>query len=563
MVFAVFLSSCATGAQYTLPPDLTLVPGNDVPQQVATLVSDALTQTALPPATSTPIPGVATSPVGNEANTTQIPGVTGSSAQTLYQSPSLGIQFSYPAAWYRRETGGGVTLTSFDPSNPPHKLEWRHETTSMQFGFKAFITPPALEAWIEAARQAAQAEGWSVHEEERLSIANQPAARLRLVSGSGDMLNRVLIHGMNGRYFEVNLEGNYSNNLAKTVFDSIQPFFGGVIKPAEADTPAAGVCGGGSDLLIIILGYQEGDMFPLAGRCIAVDPSQRIKLINQSKGPIAIKMAEYDFTMPVGGEILLDKPVGQYLALGVHYLPVGPALWVKESVVTTVPPPIMEYKNSVVGYKLNLPGEWRIDENGMANGANKDVIFSPPYAEPFVAYLDISLDFRTLDQIINSYAQYNPDAVREDTLFNGYPGIKYNYFYQGSIVRVEYFIPQGNRIFLIATDRPNDGVIQSILMTIRFTGPPSPTTYEATLADNGRTFFMNIGDKLKLNLDLGYAWSVVSISNPVVIAGAQDGYFAFAGGSSTLSTTGSPECLNSTPPCGMPSVMFTITVIVQ
>jgi hypothetical protein len=224
-------------------------------------------------------------------------------------------------------------------------------------------------------------------------------------------------------------------------------------------------------------------------------------------------------------------------------------------VVTTAPPPIVEYNNPTVGYRLNLPADWQIDESG--------VTFNPPNPEPFIAYLSVSLDSRTLDQIINSYAQYNPDAVREDTLFNGYTAIKYNYFHQGNLWRVEYYIPYGSRIFHITTDKPNDGMVQSILMTIRFMTLDLHTTYELTLADNGRTLYMNIGDELRLNLDYGYSWSMASISDPTVIAGAQAGYFAFANGTSTLTMTGSPQCLNSTPPCAVPSIVFTITVIVR
>lgn len=199
----------------------------------------------------------------------------------------------------------------------------------------------------------------------------------------------------------------------------------------------------------------------------------------------------------------------------------------------------------------------------MSNGLNKEVAFSPPNPEPFIAYLNISMDFRTLDQIINLYAQNVPDATREDTIFNGYPGIKYTYTYQNNVYRIEYFIPYAGRIILIATDRPNDSAIQSVLMSVRFTTPPQPVTYEATMTDNGRTFVINIGDKLRINLDLSYDWSAISVSNPAVIGGAGDGYFAFTNGTAILTTTGNPACLNSTPPCGMPSIMYTITVIVQ
>ncbi|MBM3123909.1 MAG: hypothetical protein FJZ87_02420 [Chloroflexi bacterium] len=116
---------------------------------------------------------------------------------------------------------------------------------------------------------------------------------------------------------------------------------------------------------------------------------------------------------------------------------------------------------------------------------------------------------------------------------------------------------------MIATDRPNDGMVQSILMTVRFMSPPQSGTHDATMADNGKTFVMNIGDKLRIHLDYSYAWSATSISNPAVIEGAGDGYYAFSSGSTTLTMTGNPTCLNNTPPCGIPSMMFTITVIVQ
>jgi hypothetical protein len=79
MAFAVFLSACAPGAQYTLPPDLPLVSGTDIPQPVATYVSNALTQTAIPPATSMPVFGEAALPAVIEAVPTSILGTTGSS----------------------------------------------------------------------------------------------------------------------------------------------------------------------------------------------------------------------------------------------------------------------------------------------------------------------------------------------------------------------------------------------------------------------------------------------------------------------------------------------------
>ncbi len=538
VLFLITLTACAPGAQYTFSP-----------------------------ATFTPIPVPST-----------LPGIF-STAQKIYLNPNMGIQFSYPESWYLQELPSGqpsiVTVTSFDPAFPPHKLEWTDQTASIQFSFMVLLNPPdSFDAWVESAKQTALANQLSIFAEERFLIANQPAAHLSLVSGSGGVIHQVLTI-LNGRYYEINIEAaNF--NLAKTVLDTVQPVSSGELRPPDSDTPADGICGDAQGNPVnIILGKDPG--------CVAVNPTQRIRIINQSNGPFGVKFAEYYIFLPVGGETLLDKPVGEYLALGVHFLPVGPKLelWVKamtpiptftpipvpttssrglkppdsdspasgicaESqgeiveftltsdgpamprcakvigaqriklinatgavvqvnlahfnmsipvdssvlldqrvdeylapgvhwvngaevwVIANSPPPITAYSNSEVGYRLSLPGDWSINESGMTNGANKEVIFSPPYTtDPNVIYLSISLDFRTLDQIINFYAQNVPDATREDVNFYGYLGIKYTYTYG----RNEYFIPYEGQIFLIATDRPNDGTIQLMLMSIHFMTP--------------------------------------------------------------------------------------------
>ena len=330
------------------------------------------------------------------------------------------------------------------------------------------------------------------------------------------------------------------------------------LKPPDSEMPAAGICGEAQgDPVSIVLGMGL-DGIPLAGRCVQIDPAQRIKLVNQSNGPVNFQFGEYHIDLPARNEIMLDKPAGQYLAQGVHSLPMGPELWVKEYVAATAPPPIVSYSNPFAGYKLGLPGNWHIDENGMTNSLYKEVIFYPPNAGPFIAYLSISLDSRSLDQIIDSYSQYYPDAVRQDTVFNGYTAIKYS-FPSG---RNEYFIPYGNQIFLIASDRPNDSVVQSIMKTIQLTASSS-TAYEATIMDNGKTFTLKVGDTLRLNLDPGYDWSAISVSDTNVIVVSQGIYQAHAFGIAALTATGNPKCLGSMPPCGMPSIIFAITVIVQ
>ena len=93
-----------------------------------------------------------------------------------------------------------------------------------------------------------------------------------------------------------------------------------------------------------------------------------------------------------------------------------------------------------------------------------------------------------------------------------------------------------------------------------------------TLEDKGKTFKLKVGDSFLLNLGTNvYDWTVTVDHESVlrlkmgvmVIRGAQGIYDALAPGTATLSATGNPLCLQSNPPCAAPSILFTITVIVD
>jgi hypothetical protein len=93
-----------------------------------------------------------------------------------------------------------------------------------------------------------------------------------------------------------------------------------------------------------------------------------------------------------------------------------------------------------------------------------------------------------------------------------------------------------------------------------------------TLEDKGKTFKLKVGDSFLLNLGTDvYDWTVTVDNESVlrlkmgvmVIRGAQGIYDALAPGTATISATGNPLCLQSNPPCGAPSILFTITVIVE
>ena len=91
-------------------------------------------------------------------------------------------------------------------------------------------------------------------------------------------------------------------------------------------------------------------------------------------------------------------------------------------------------------------------------------------------------------------------------------------------------------------------------------------------SENGKTFTMNVGESFLLNLGTDvYDWTVEVDHQDVlqrdmgvtVIQGAQGIYVAQAPGMVTLTANGNPLCLQSKPPCKMPSISFSIILIVE
>ncbi|MGW8250918.1 MAG: hypothetical protein ACWGO1_09770, partial [Anaerolineales bacterium] len=282
LISIVLLTStaCALGAMIATPSDPTPTPISDISQEVAAIVSGLLTQTALP-AANTPVPATSTPPsVSASANT--------------FQNSSLGIQFIYPKSWHIQDLTTSqppaVILSSFDPASPPHKLEWNEQTVSMQIQLVPTSSmPDSLEGWVVAARQEASESHLSIFEEKGFLIANQPAVRLTLVSGSGGILHQVLTV-LNGQPYKILIEGNL--DLANDVLSTVQDISDGV-KPADSDTPAAGICSNvQGDIADIILGNDPSGL-PISGRCMVISPDQRLRLTNQSNEPYNTIFAGY------------------------------------------------------------------------------------------------------------------------------------------------------------------------------------------------------------------------------------------------------------------------------
>lgn len=100
-------------------------------------------------------------------------------------------------------------------------------------------------------------------------------------------------------------------------------------------------------------------------------------------------------------------------------------------------------------------------------------------------------------------------------------------------------------------------------------GAQSGHAYTLTMADNGTTLNLQVGDSVALTLDTSYNWSV-TVSNlnvlhrpPVaLVRGTQALYQAVEPGQDTITATGDPPCGQATPACGQPSVVFTANIVV-
>ncbi len=111
----------------------------------------------------------------------------------------------------------------------------------------------------------------------------------------------------------------------------------------------------------------------------------------------------------------------------------------------------------------------------------------------------------------------------------------------------------------------------SIQVATASTVTPTPTTTAVTLADNGKTITLQVSERFLLDLGEGYDWNVTvdnqtvisRVVNVLVIRGAQGLYEAHTPGNATLTAIGDPVCRKVQPPCGAPSLLFQLYIVVH
>ena len=121
----------------------------------------------------------------------------------------------------------------------------------------------------------------------------------------------------------------------------------------------------------------------------------------------------------------------------------------------------------------------------------------------------------------------------------------------------------------------------SVTFGLNVVNPRTPTTGSVTgnpsagrtvtLANDGTSLQLHVGDRFLLDLGTGFDWTVnvanqniVSrVVNIAVIRGAQGVYLAHQAGQTTLTAVGDPPCRQAKPACAVPSRAFKITIDVQ
>jgi len=102
-------------------------------------------------------------------------------------------------------------------------------------------------------------------------------------------------------------------------------------------------------------------------------------------------------------------------------------------------------------------------------------------------------------------------------------------------------------------------------------GAASETVQTVTLAQNGQTLDLVVGERFLLQLGDGYVWAarvadpavVGRAVNVAVVRGAQALYEAKQPGTTTLEASGDPPCRQARPPCAAPSLLFHIQLRVR
>jgi photosystem II stability/assembly factor-like uncharacterized protein len=110
----------------------------------------------------------------------------------------------------------------------------------------------------------------------------------------------------------------------------------------------------------------------------------------------------------------------------------------------------------------------------------------------------------------------------------------------------------------------------TIKFSLQIQGSVPSNAQSVTLADDGTTLTLQVGQNFLLNLGADYEWTVSvadqtilsRLVNITVLRGAQGVYEAKQPGSTILTASGNPVCKGDQPPCVTPSRVFQVKIVV-
>ena len=102
----------------------------------------------------------------------------------------------------------------------------------------------------------------------------------------------------------------------------------GLATPSSME-PAAGICGGAEGSVVTIALHPDVP----DPRCAVVRPEQVLEILNDRDASRQVSLGPFQFEVPAGSTVRLDRAFGSYLAPGIHLVQVqpccGPELWLK------------------------------------------------------------------------------------------------------------------------------------------------------------------------------------------------------------------------------------------
>lgn len=123
------------------------------------------------------------------------------------------------------------------------------------------------------------------------------------------------------------------------------------------------------------------------------------------------------------------------------------------------------YEDEKQGYSINYPANWRVTEQQYYN----DIIgiqIAPKDPEPFIDYIAILPETRTLEQIRKVYAKEVTYATESKIIFTGESA--YQYTYEDPSNRREIFVSHNGKVYLISTGVYNMEEVQKAFSTFKF-----------------------------------------------------------------------------------------------